>query len=163
MTSGEMSKRIQLHKQGPDGVPAVMASKPFIDGMNSLLYQTNVGRITLLSDEGKVLRNYPIVSPEGHFMAFLPCSYFYTPTFVKDSVLFVAPKISKSSIKKEEWVTIPMFFGLNLNTGKIDYLPINYPPITIFLRKIYICKCFYKIYFNNFQTQILLILTSKNP
>ena len=129
MTSGEMSKRIQLHKQGPDGVPAVMASKPFIDGMNSLLYQTNVGRITLLSDEGKVLRNYPIVSPEGHFMAFLPCSYFYTPTFVKDSVLFVAPKISKSSIKKEEWVTIPMFFGLNLNTGKIDYLPINYPPI----------------------------------
>ena len=127
--SSKIEKRIPMHKEGPNGVPVVMASKPIAGSNHTLLFQSNAGRITSFDQAGKVVRNYSIKSPEGRFMAFLPCSYFFTSPYIKDSVLFVAPKIGKPNMKKEDWPQTPMFFMLDLKTGDIDFAPINYPSI----------------------------------
>jgi hypothetical protein len=129
INSSIISKRIPLHKQGPNGIPNLMGSKPFNGGNDFLLFQSNVGRITILNNEGEIRHNYTIKTPNGHFMAFLPCSYFFTNPYMIDSTIYVAPKVGKPNMKKEDWGKTPMFFSLNLKTGNTDFAPIYYPNI----------------------------------
>ena len=127
--SQEISRRIQLHKQGPNGVPAVMGSKPLGNSHTSALFQNSLSRITFLNDKGEVIRKYPIKSFKAHFLPFLPSSDFYTPTFMKDSVLYVASLVYKPNLKKEDWRTMSLFFQLNLNSGEVNLVPIYYPSV----------------------------------
>ena len=124
-----IAKRIQLHKQGPNGVPVVMGSKPLGNSNMIALYQNNLSRITLLNDSGEVVRKYPINSSKAYFLPFLPSTDFYTPTFMKDSVLYVASLVNKPNLKKEDWQTMSLFFLLNLSSGEVDLSPLYYPPI----------------------------------
>lgn len=124
-----IAKRIGMHKQGADGVPSVMGSRPLGSSSTFVLFQNNMSQITLLDDEGKVLRKYPIKSPETPFIPFLPSSDFYTLGFMKDSVLYVAPLVAKPNMTKEDWRTTSLLFGLDLRTGDVDFVPLYYPSV----------------------------------
>ena len=125
----KVAKRIRLHKQGANGVPAVMGSKPLGNSGTIALFQNNLSRITLLNDSGEVVRKYPIKCSKAYFIPFLPSSDFYTPTFMKDSVLYVSSLVNKPNLKKEDWRTISLFFYLNLNSGEVNLLPLYYPSV----------------------------------
>ena len=125
----KIARRIQLQKQGANGVPAVMGSKPLGNSGTIALFQNNLSRITLLNDSGKVVRKYPIKCSKAYFIPFLPSSDFYTPTFMKDSVLYVSSLVNKPNLRKEDWRTISLFFQLNLNSGEVDFLPLYYPSV----------------------------------
>lgn len=123
----KISKRIRLHKQGPNATPSVMGSRPLGDSAFIALFQNNISRITLLNGEGEIVSNFPIKSSSSYFIPFLPGSDFYTPGFMKDSILYLAPLVSKPNMRKEDWRKTSLFFGLDLRTGYVDFLPIYYP------------------------------------
>ena len=127
--SQKLKKRIPLDKQGPNAVPAVLGSKPFGDSNTFIFFQNNMGRITLYNTAEQVMHKYKIATPEGSFMGFAAVSYYYSPSFVKDSVLYVSPNIGKLNMTKEYWATAPMFFSLDLRTKEIDFLPLRYPKV----------------------------------
>ena len=129
ISSQEMVKTILMQKEGPNGVPAVRGSRYVENLGNFLLFQHNARHITLYSAKEEVLRNYRMVSPKFPFIGFNVDSYYYNPSFLKDSVLYLAADVIKPNIKKEDWKTIPMLLSLDLRTGEIDFPPINYPSV----------------------------------
>ena len=129
ISSQEKVKAIPMQKQGPNGVPSVFGVK-YVDSLGTfLLFQSNFRRITMFSENGEVLRKYKIESPKTPFIGYTVDSYYYNPSFLKDSVLYLAPSAGKPNMKKEDWRKTPMLLSLNLETGEVDFPPINYPSI----------------------------------
>ena len=63
----DVHKRIPIHPEGPDGIPAMFGSKPYPNSKNYLIFQGKAFRITQMTENGKVLRNYQLKSP-GKFV-----------------------------------------------------------------------------------------------
>ena len=125
----QIAKRIPLHKTGPNGLPAVYGSRPSPDSKQILISQNNIGRLSTINNQGEVVHNYPVKTPEGRFTTFFFCSYYNAPAFVKDSCIFLNQGIFKPNMKREDWPQTHMFASQNLETGKFEWVPIFYPPI----------------------------------
>ena len=120
-----VSKRIPIQREGSNGIPAMMGSKPFFDSNNLMVFQHNISRISFLNGKGEVIRNFPI-KKEGYFIEFNLSSYFYMPTFAKDSVIYISQR-SKGKGKRVGYDKIPLFISFNQKTGEIDWLPLYFP------------------------------------
>ena len=94
----QIAKRIPLHKTGPNGLPAVYGSRPSPDSKQILISQNNIGRLSTINNQGEVVHNYPVKTPEGRFTTFFFCSYYNAPAFVKDSCIFLNQGIFLSLI-----------------------------------------------------------------
>ena len=66
----QIAKRIPLHKTGPNGLPTVYGSRPSPDSEQILISQNNIGRLSTINNQGEVLRNYTVKTPEGRFTTF---------------------------------------------------------------------------------------------
>ena len=66
----QIAKRIPLSKTGPNGLPAVSGSRPSPDSEQILISQNNIGRLSTINNQGEVLRNYTVKTPEGRFTTF---------------------------------------------------------------------------------------------
>ena len=123
----KLAKRIPLEKQGPNAIPAIVGSKPFDNSRSFIFFQNNVGRVTLYNVADKLMHKYKITRSDGSFMPFIITSYYYSPAFVKDSVLYMRYSIEKPNMTDNYWATTPIFCSVNLQTEEIDFLPIYYP------------------------------------
>ena len=136
-----LHKRIPLKKEGPNGLPGIYGCIPFFDSKTFLVSQYGIGRTAIIDDEGNVVRKYDMRQStdkrnrRGLWVdSRFGLSYFYTPSFIKDSILyfsnelFIQYKINQR-LDREVWKTIPMFNSLDLKNGHIHTLPINYPDI----------------------------------
>ena len=132
-----LHKRIPLEKQGPNGVPGIYGSIPFYDSKTVLVSQYNLGRISIIDGEGNVVRKYNMRQATDNNKrrglwvdSRFGVSFFYTPSFIKDSIVYFSNGIFiRKRLNREDWKTIPMFNSLNLKNGHINTLPINYPDI----------------------------------
>ena len=123
-------KRIPLLKEGPNGVPNVSGCKPFEDSNTYFLFQHHLRRLSIINDQGELLRYYPVKLPEGQFTH---CndgwSYFYNPSFCVDSIVYFYHGLNKAQMKTHEWKDVSMFTYLNMKNGEVGPLPIHYPSI----------------------------------
>lgn len=124
-----LHRRIPLMKEGPDGVPAIMGLKPFWDSQSFIVFQHNIGKISLINGQGKVLKRYTIQEDNGPFIS---CgdgfSYFHVPSFVKDSIVYFQYGTPDREFReKYGWGRAPLFASLNFKTGNVDKLPIYHP------------------------------------
>ena len=131
-----LHKRIPLEKEGPDGIPSIWGCIPFFDSRTFLVSQHNVGRTTIIDGKGGVLRRYNMrqvtdsLERNGFWVdSRYGISFFYTPSFTKDSIVYFSNGIFRQRMNREVWKTIPMFNSLNLRNGEIQTPPINYPDI----------------------------------
>ena len=128
-----LHKRIPLEKEGPRGVPAVYGCIPYFNSKTFLVSQHNIGRTTIIDGEGSVLRNYNIRRLEDGNKFWADCryglSFFYTPSFTKDSIVYFRNELFLQRMNRNVWKTIPMFNSLNLKNGHVGTLPIHYPDI----------------------------------
>ena len=67
LENSKIAKKIPIKREGPDGVPAMMGSRPFPDSKTFLVFQHNISRISLLNEKGQPIRNYKI-NIEGEFI-----------------------------------------------------------------------------------------------
>ena len=118
----EVHKRIPIHPEGPDGIPAMFGSKPYPNSKNYLIFQGKAFRITQMTENGKVLRNYQLKSP-GKFVRVMLGSFCYLPSFVRDSVLYFDQRCAG----KRNLEYYPLFASLDLKTGELDWAPLNLP------------------------------------
>ena len=105
----QIAKRIPLHKTGPNGLPAIFGSRPSLGSQYILVAQNNISRISSINDKGEVIRNYKFQTPESQFTSLHLGSYYNTPSFVKDSCLFLKIGIPKPNMKREDWPQTHMF------------------------------------------------------
>ena len=123
-------KRIPLLKEGPNGVPNVSGCKPFEDSNTYFLFQHHLRRLSIINDQGELLRYYPVKLPEGQFTH---CddgwSYFFNPSFCVDSVVYFRHGLNKAQMKTHEWKDVSMFTYLNMKNGEVGPLPLHYPSI----------------------------------
>ena len=129
-----LHKRIPLEKEGPNGVPAICGCIPYFDSKTFLVSQHNFGRTSIIDGEGKVIQKYKIrQGKDGNGIwvdSRYGLSYFYTPSFTKDSIVYFSNGyFIRKRLNREDWKTIPMFNSLNLKNGHVGTLPINYPDI----------------------------------
>ena len=139
--SESLHKRIPLEKEGPNGLPGIYGCIRFFDSKTFLVSQYGIGRTAIIDGEGNVLRKYDMkqstdkINRRGLWVdSRFGLSFFYTPSFIKDSILyfcnelFIQYKINQR-LDRDVWKTIPMFNSLDLKNGHIHTLPINYPDI----------------------------------
>lgn len=119
-------KKIFLQNAGPDATVAVRGSR-FLRDSVYMLFQNSIGRISMIDDQSQLLGYYNAYVEDEGFLYLSLSSYFYTPTFIKDSVLYFESPLFKPNIKKEEWSSIPMFVGLDLKSGQVYPTSIHYP------------------------------------
>ena len=123
-------KRIPLLKEGPNGVPSISGCKPFEDSNTYFLFQHHLRRLSIINDQGELLRYYPVKLPEGQFTH---CddgwSYFFNPSFCVDSVVYFRHGLNKAQMKTHEWKDVSMFTYLNMKNGEVGPLPLHYPSI----------------------------------
>ena len=126
----EVSKKVKIDPEGPNGVPAALGCRPLNNSSKEfIVFQNNVGRVSLINDKGEVLRKYETTTSEGRFNGISLFSYMYLPTFVKDSSLYIAQELWEGNIKKEDWSKIPMFFSIDLVTNSIEQASLMRPDI----------------------------------
>ena len=136
-----LHKRIPLKKEGPNGVPCIWGCIPFFDSESFLVSQHNAGRMSIIDGEGNVVRKYNMrqasdsIERKGLWVdSRFGTSFFYTPSFIKDSIvyfsngIFIQYKINQR-LNRDNWKIIPMFNSLDLVNGHIHTLPIKYPDI----------------------------------
>ena len=128
LESLSVTRKIPLEKQGPNAIPAIFGSKPWGDSKKFLFFQNSASRVTIGDANGKVIRKYRIQAPNDGFIAFFSASYFFTPSFIKDSVIYISPDVNPR-MKKDDWIKTSMFFSLDLRSGDINFLPIHYPSV----------------------------------
>ena len=123
-------KRIPLSKEGPNGIPAIMGCRPWDNSDKFIAFQHNISRLSIIDEKGNVLKHYSTNPGDGRFIyCHDGLSYSSAPAFIKDSIVYFSSDVSKPNMKHYEWINVPMFSSLDLRTGKIDQLFINYPPI----------------------------------
>ena len=125
LENSKIAKKIPIKREGPDGVPAMMGSRPFPDSKTFLVFQHNISRISLLNEKGQPIRNYKI-NIEGEFIELNLSSMASWPTFSQDSVIYFS-QCSKGRGKKVGYDKIPLFASLDLKTGKIDWPSLFFP------------------------------------
>ena len=125
----KISKRVPLYKQGPNAIPALFGSKYLKDSKNIIFFQNSASRITISDDSGRVVRKYDIYTPDKKFMAFYIASYFFTPSFIKDSIVYFSSDNVKINMRKEDWKTTSMFSSLDLRDGTIKLESVYYPSV----------------------------------
>ena len=125
-----LASRISLNKEGPNGLPALNGSRPMVDNPQLfILSQNDIGKLTLIDNKGNLLKNYDTRTPSGHFNALSLNSHFYSPSFVKDSILYLGQHIQKPNMRRDEWKELPMFFSIDLRNGKYESSQIPHPSI----------------------------------
>ena len=130
LDSSKLSRRIPLEKKGPNGVPAILGIKPFEDSRQFMAFQHNVTRLSIIGNNGKVLRRYSVQLPGGRFShCYGGCSYFYIPSFCVDSVVYLTHWLEKPQMKTSEWKDLAMFTYLDLKSGQIGLTSLRYPSI----------------------------------
>ena len=117
-------KRLPVEQEGPNGIPAMLGSRPFPNSKNYLIFQNMAFRITQMDGNGKVLRNYQLKSP-GRFVRVMLASFCYFPSFVRDSILYFDQPVA--SRKKRNLDRYPLFAGLDLKTGELEFAPLDFP------------------------------------
>ena len=123
-------KRIPLLKEGPNGVPSISGCKPFEDSNTYFLFQHHLRRLSIINDQGELLRYYPVKLPEGQFTHYDDgWSYFFNPSFCVDSVVYFRHGLNKAQMKTHEWKDVSMFTYLNMKNGEVGPLPLHYPSI----------------------------------
>ena len=136
--SQNLHKRIPLQIEGPNGLPSIWGCMPFFDSKTFLVSQHNVGRTTIINGEGNIVKYYNLRQAAGKNGIWTDgrygTSFFYTPSFTKDSIVYFSngifmPYMIDMRMKREYWKSVPMFNMLDLRTGCIETLPINYPDI----------------------------------
>ena len=120
----EVHKRLPIEQEGPNGIPAMYGSKPYPDSNNYLIFQSTAFRISQMNGEGIIERNYQLKSP-GRFVRVILSTFCYLPSFVRDSVLYFDQRVA--SKKKRNLPNYPIFAALDLNTGELDWAPLNFP------------------------------------
>ena len=129
-----LHKRIPLEKEGPNGIPSICGSIPFVDSNTFLISQHNAGRVTIADGEGNVVRYYNMRQSGKRNALWADCrfgiSFFYAPSFTKDSIVYFSNLFFvRERLNHDDWKTLPMFNSLNLRNGHVGTLPINYPDI----------------------------------
>ena len=123
-------KRIQLDKEGPNGVPAIMGCRPWGSSGRFIAFQHNISRLSIIDSMGNVQKHYSIDPIDGRFIyCHDGLSYSSRPAIVKDSMVCFSSDVFKPDMKHNEWMNVSMFSSLDLRTGKIEQSLLNYPPI----------------------------------
>jgi len=120
----DVHKRIPIEMEGPNGIPAMLGSKPYPDSKNYLIFQNTAFRITQMDGDGRVVRNYQLKSP-GRFVRAILATFCYFPSFVRDSVLYFDQRVA--SKRKRDLDHCPLFASLDLKTGDLGWAPLHFP------------------------------------
>ena len=130
LESQSLYKRIPLTREGPNAVLGMRGCKPFEGSRTYLLFEHVIGRISIIDDNGKIQKRYPVELPDGQFTH---CddgwSYFYNPSFCVDSVVYFKHGMNKPQMKTYEWKNLSMFTYLNMKNGEVGSLSLHYPSI----------------------------------
>ena len=123
-------KRFPLLREGSNAIPTAYGGIPW-KGLDGFIYfQNNIGRVSLSDNNGKLIKQYPIESPDGKPIQLLEgFSYAHYPSFFIDSVAYFHQGVNKPSVKQDEWKNTPMFASLNLRNGKVQRSSICFPSI----------------------------------
>ena len=120
-------KRIQMTREGPDGLLGVRGSRPYNNLDNFMLFQHNVGQLSLINDQGEILRRYQTWYPKGEFVYTEISSFIHWPSFVKDSIVYFHQMGIHPNMKKADWGKLNLFGSLDLRNGKFEWIPLFYP------------------------------------
>lgn len=125
----DLHKRIPLMRTGPNGLVAVFGIKPFNDSRKFVVFQHNIGQISFIDGEGKVLKRYMVREDNGPFIGCMDAvSYFHIPSFSRDSLIYFRSDGVTQQMKNADWIRTQLFASLDLKTGAIAKLPFCYPP-----------------------------------
>ena len=128
INSQDIFKRIPLSKEGPNGIRSIFGCKPFNGSKSFMYFQHNISKLSISDDQGKILYHFSMRTEDDRFIAnYGGNSYFFTPSFIKDSVVYVRqePKWTNNKMRRES----VMFSSLNLKTGEIEESSLYYPLI----------------------------------
>mgnify|MGYP003318208154 FL=1 len=100
----DVHKRIPIEMEGPNGIPAMLGSKPYPDSKNYLIFQNTAFRITQMDGDGRVVRNYQLKSP-GRFVRAILATFCYFPSFVRDSVLYFDQRVASKRKRVQQQQT----------------------------------------------------------
>ena len=125
----KVAHRIPLQKEGPNGVSSVFGCKPFFNSDTLLLFQHNIGRTSIYTKKGELVKSYSARFPDGGFRHNQVFSYLYQPGFIKDSVVYIADKGLSRNMKKKDWLKAHLFTAQDLRTGNVWKLPLTYPSV----------------------------------
>ena len=121
-------KRVNLSKHGPNEIIGLLGSRTYGDSI-IFLFEHNIGRTSIINDEGQVMRRYPMQVADGKFVYNMVNSYYYEPSFIKDSKIYLSQGLLNRGIKKDDWKDIHMFASLDLHSGAVERIPLYYPSI----------------------------------
>ena len=123
-------KKVPLRKEGPNAVPAIIGCKPFMNTNGFIAFQPGMQRITVLDENGNILKYYSTNPNDGRFITYIDgISNAFMPTFMNDSVVYFSSRPQKPNMKSHEWSNVPLFSSLDLKTGKIDQSIVCFPSI----------------------------------
>ena len=120
-------KEIPINKEGPNGISSLSGCFPFFDSQTLLMFQDNINRITVYTDQGKVIKNYSTRNIDGSLTYSTVTSNLYLPCFIKDSVLYLENDDVRQNMKKGDWQRAHLFRAQDLKTGEHWKLPLFYP------------------------------------
>ena len=129
LNTNDVHMRIPLKKEGPDGVLAVFGCRPYHNLNNYILFQHNVGQTTIINSQGEVQKRYIIKTSEGGLMQNTICSFYYIPSFIKDSIVYFHQDNVSQNMKKDDWTKRSIFACMDLRNGSIGLLPLFYPTV----------------------------------
>ena len=120
-------KEIPINREGPNGISSLSGCFPFFDSQTLLMFQDNINRITVYTDQGKVIKNYSTRNIDGSLTYSTVTSNLYLPCFIKDSVLYLKNDDVRQNMKKGDWQRAHLFRAQDLKTGEHWKLPLFYP------------------------------------
>ena len=127
LTEKAVSKRIPMTREGPNGILGVCGSRPYNSLNSFMLFQHNVGQLSLINDLGEILRKYQTWHPKGQFVYTEISSFIHWPSFVKDSIVYFHQMGIHPKMKKADWGKLNLFGSLDLRNGKFEWTPLFYP------------------------------------
>ena len=120
-------KEIPIKREGPNGISRLGGSFPFFDSQTFLMFQNNINRISVYTDQGEVIKNYSTRNTDGSLTYSTVTSNLYLPCFIKDSVLYLENDDVHQNMKKGDWQRAHLFRAQDLKTGEHWKLPLFYP------------------------------------
>ena len=75
-------KEIPINREGPNGISSLSGCFPFFDSQTLLMFQDNINRITVYTDQGKVIKNYSTRNIDGSLTYSTVTSNLYLPCFI---------------------------------------------------------------------------------
>ena len=127
ISNQKIFKEIPIKREGPNGISSLYGCYPFSDSRTFLLFQHNVGRTSVYTDQGEVVKNYSTRDSDGAFINNVITSNLYSPCFIKDSNLYLANDDVHRNMKDKDWQYAHILRAQNLKTGENWKLPLFYP------------------------------------